>query len=90
MADRIDFQRFYDCVEARAGHVSLGKLAKEIGVSLTALRDMLDGKFTIGLFGFNHAACGAFFATCNWLGVPASTFLIEDTVSNANEETEEL
>lgn len=83
MGDFIDYDRFCICMKTKGGsHLKLGVLAKEMDVTVSALRDLLDGNFRKGLFEINASACSAFFSACSWLGVEASAFLTDGSDKN--------
>ena len=71
----INLQHFYEHINKKRGKRRVNTIAKEIGVSPQTFQDLMDGKFRRGLFDLNAKACSAFFLACDWLGVPANTFL---------------
>jgi hypothetical protein len=43
------------------------------------MQRLINSDFRNGLFELDSNVCGAFFQACDWLGIPANTFLIEES-----------
>lgn len=76
--DSVDMERFFACLHEKRGKRGIATIAQEMVVSQQSLKDLMDGNVSSGLFTPNAKAIGAFFKACEWLGVPAKTFLVEE------------
>lgn len=76
--DSVAMERFFASFDEKRGKRGIATIAQEIGVSQQALKDLMEGNVSAGFLTPNAKAIGAFFKTCEWLGVEARTFLVEE------------